>query len=44
MGNYIKVAVTNSIITLYDRGWSQRRISRELGIHRDDRRTGATEK
>ena len=35
MGNNIKVAVTNAIITLYDRGWSQRRISRELGIHRE---------
>lgn len=33
MGNYIKVAVRNSILTLYKRGWSQRRIARELGIN-----------
>ncbi len=35
MANYIKVAVRNSILTLFERGWSQRKIARELGIHRE---------
>ena len=35
MGNYIKVAVMNSIITLYERGWSQRKIARELDLDRE---------
>ena len=35
MGNYIKVAVMNSIITRYGRGWSKRRIARELGLDRE---------
>ena len=34
MGNYIKVAVKHSISTLFRRGWSRRRIARELGIDR----------
>jgi len=35
MGNHIKVAVRNSILTLYERGWSRRKIARELGIDRE---------
>ena len=35
MGNHIKVAVMNSIITLYERGWSQRKIARELDLDRE---------
>jgi len=35
MANQIKVALTHSIITLYNRGWSQRRIAREIGLHRE---------
>jgi len=35
MANRIKVAAENAIIVLHKRGWSFRRISRELGIHRD---------
>lgn len=34
MRNHIKVAVINSIITLLERGWPQRKIARELGINR----------
>ena len=35
MGNFIEVAVMNSIIALYERGWSKRRIARELGLDRE---------
>jgi len=35
MANQIKVATTHSIITLYNRGWSKRRIARELGLNRE---------
>ncbi len=35
MGNHIKVAVRSSILTLYERGWSRRKIARELGIDRE---------
>ena len=35
MANQIKMAVIDSIYTLYDRGWSQRRIARELGLDRE---------
>jgi len=35
MANRIKVATENAIVVLHKRGWSFRRISRELGIHRD---------
>lgn len=35
MANQIKVAIRNSISTLHKRGWSQRRIARELGIDRE---------
>lgn len=34
MGNYLKVAITHSISALFKRGWSQRRIARELGVDR----------
>jgi transposase len=35
MANQIKVTVTHSIVTLYNRGWSKRRIARELGLNRE---------
>lgn len=35
MANQKCVAVINSILTLYERGWPQRRIARELGINRE---------
>ena len=35
MANRLKVAKVFSIKQLHDQGWSQRRISRELGISRD---------
>jgi len=35
MANLLKVAVVNTIVALRQRGWSLRRIARELGIHRD---------
>jgi len=35
MANQIKVATTHSITELYNRGWSQRRIARELGLNRE---------
>jgi len=35
MANLLKVAEVHSIVTLRQRGWSLRRIARELGIHRD---------
>ena len=35
MANYLKMAKTNAILTLRERGWSRRRIARELGIHPD---------
>ena len=35
MANQLKVAKVLSIKTLRDQGWSQRRIARELGVHRD---------
>lgn len=34
MGNFIKVAITHSISTLFKHCWSQRRIARALGIDR----------
>ena len=34
MSNITKVEIQQSIITLFNRGWSERRIARELGIHR----------
>lgn len=35
MANQLRVAQIHSILTLYERGWSCRRIARELGIHRE---------
>ena len=35
MANQIKMATSDSIITLYEQGWSQRKIARELGLHRE---------
>jgi transposase len=35
MANRIRMAVADSIVVLARRGWSFRRIARELGIHRD---------
>ena len=35
MANRLKMAKIHSIQTLHARGWSQRRIARELGIHRE---------
>ena len=34
MANQLKMATVTSILTLYKRGWSQRRIARELGVSR----------
>ena len=35
MANELKMANIQSILTLNERGWSNRRIARELSIHRD---------
>jgi len=35
MANQLKMAMVNAILTLKQRGWSQRRIARELGIDRE---------
>lgn len=35
MANRLKVAVVDAIIGLLEHGWSYRRISRELGVHRE---------
>lgn len=35
MGNYLQMATQQQIKTLLDLGWSQRRIARELGVHRE---------
>jgi transposase len=35
MANQLKMALIETIFTLHQRGWSQRRIARELGIHRE---------
>ena len=34
MSNVLKVSLQTTIYSLADRGWSQRRIARELGINR----------
>ena len=34
MANITKVEIQTSIITLREQGWSERRIARELGVHR----------
>jgi len=35
MANQLKMAIVNAISTLKERGWSHRRIARELGINRE---------
>ena len=35
MANYLKMTNVSAILTLRERNWSYRRISRELGIHLD---------
>ena len=35
MSNLLKVAMIETILSLHGRGWSQRRIARELGIDRE---------
>jgi len=35
MANQLNMAKVNAILTLYERGWSYRRIGRELGIRRE---------
>lgn len=35
MANRLKLAMINTILTLKERGWSQRRIARDLGIDRE---------
>ena len=35
MANQLKMAKVHSIQTLHACGWSQRRIARELGVHRE---------
>lgn len=35
MANQLEMAMVNAILTLKQRGWSQRRIARELGIDRE---------
>jgi hypothetical protein len=35
MANLIKMVTSTSITELYERGWSQRRIARELDLDRD---------
>ena len=35
MANRLKMAIVQAIIGLLEQGWSQRRIARELGIHRE---------
>jgi len=35
MANYLSMAIGDSILTLHQRGWSQRRIARELNVDRE---------
>jgi predicted transcriptional regulator len=35
MSNVLKVSLQTTIYSLVERGWSQRRIARELGINRE---------
>ncbi len=35
MANYLTMAQVQTVLQLKDRGWSNRRIERELGIHRE---------
>ncbi len=34
MANHLRVAMIHAIVTLHQRGWSNRRIARELGVDR----------
>ena len=40
MANYLKMAQVQAILQLKKGGWSNRRIERELGIHRETVRSG----
>ena len=35
MANQLKMAIVQAILTLHQRGWSNRRIAQELGVHRE---------
>lgn len=35
MSNHLEMAMIQAMMTLHARGWSQRRIARELGLHRE---------
>ena len=35
MANELEMARANAIVVLWRRGWSYRRIARELGVHRE---------
>ncbi len=35
MANLLKVVMVETIVSLHNRGWSQRRIAQELGINRE---------
>lgn len=35
MANHLQMALVETILSLHERGWSQRRIAEELGIHRE---------
>lgn len=35
MANQLRMAMIDAIVTLLERGWSYRRIARELGVHRE---------
>ena len=37
MSNVLKVSHQETVRSLHEKGWSQRRIARELGINRQDR-------
>ena len=34
MANHLRMAMIHAILTLHQRGWSKRRIARELGVDR----------
>ena len=34
MANHLRMAMIQAIVTLHQRGWSNRRIARELGVDR----------
>ena len=35
MANHLTMALVDTVRSLHERGWSQRRIAEELGIHRE---------